>query len=109
MEQTNLAGRTVDIDLGPFVPRLSFLSDSEARLHAEIGPTVIDEVVAVDVAPIGPDVFVVSWTEQSGNFIVQVQNYQSGVVHNRARLADGQLFSATGTLRRVNQDSPRSA
>lgn len=97
-----LAGRVIDLDLGPFVPRLSFLSGSEARLQAQIGPTTVDEVLAVDVVPLGHEVYMVSWTESSGNFIVQVQDHGNGVVHNRARLADGQVFPATGTIRRVS-------
>lgn len=93
-----LSGRAFDL----FVPRLSFLSDSEARLEARIGPNIIDEVIAVEVATVRPDVYVVSWVEGSGNFIVQLQDHANGVVHNRARLADGQIFSATGTIRRVD-------
>ena len=99
---TALTGRVFDLDLGPFVPRLSFLSDGEARLQAQIGTTTVDEMLAVDVVPLGPDVYLVSWTESSGNFIVQVQDHGNGVVHNRARLADGQVFPATGTIRRVS-------
>ena len=99
MSAETLAGRAFDLDLGPFVPRLSFISDKQARLQATIGPTVVDEIIAVDVATIRPDVHVVSWVESSGNFIVQLQDHANGVVHNRARLADGQLFNATGTIR----------
>lgn len=98
MTNSTLNGRTFDIDLGPFVPRLSFLSDTEMRLEAQIGSTTIDEVVAVNIASVRPGLFVVAWTEKSGNFIVQVQDHQSGVVYNQARLADGQLFQAKGSI-----------
>lgn len=71
------------------------------RLQAQIGPDTVDEIVKVDVRPIRPEVFLVTWSESSGNYIVQLQDYQNGVVHNRARLADGQLFEVEGTLRAV--------
>ncbi len=99
MTHNTLAGRAIDVDLGPFVPRLTFLASSCMRLQAQIGPNTIDEVVAVDVTAIRPEVFLVSWTESSGNYVVQLQDHQNGVVHNRARLADGQVFEVEGTIR----------
>ncbi len=94
-----LVGQSIDVDLGMFVPRLSFVSDNEMRLQAKIGPTEIDEVVPVAVAKLRPDVFVVAWTESSGNFVVQVHDRAAGTVVNHARLADGQLFQVEGTVR----------
>jgi hypothetical protein len=101
MSHASLAGRAIDVDLGPFVPRLTFLADSRMRLQAQIGPNTVDEIVAVNVQPIRPDVFLVAWAESSGNYIVQLQDYQNGVVHNRARLADGQLFEVEATMNPV--------
>ena len=40
----------------------------------------------------------IGWTEKSGYFIVQVQDHENAVVHNYARLADGQLFCMQGAL-----------
>ena len=99
MTNTRLAGRSFDVDLGPFVPRLTFLGGSKMRLQARVGPATIDEIVSVGVKDIGPELFLVSWTESSGNYIVQLQDHQNGVVHNRARLADGKLFEVEGTIR----------
>lgn len=95
-----LAGRSMDCDFGPFVPRLTF-GRSGLRLQAVIGETTIDEVVDVSVTTVRPHAFSMSWTEKSGNFIVQVQDHEKAVVHNYARLADGQLFCAQGALRPV--------
>lgn len=95
---TSLIGKSFDCAFGDFVPRVTVLSPTELRVQATIGTTDIDEVVAGDVTSIRPGLFVMSWTEQSGNFIVQVQDHQSGVVHNYARLADGQLFCAQGVI-----------
>ncbi len=95
-----LAGKSFDCDLGPFVPRLSF-RDAGLRLQARIGDVEVDETVEVAVTTIRPNVYSMSWTEKSGNFIVHVQDHENMVVHNYARLADGQLFCTQGTIRAV--------
>lgn len=95
-----LAGHSFDCDLGPFVPRLSF-GDDGLRLRAKIGDVDIDEMVEVDITTVRPNVFSMSWTEKSGNFIVHVQDHENMVVHNYARLADGQLFCVQGKIRAV--------
>jgi hypothetical protein len=99
MTHATLNGRSFDVDLGPFIPRLTFLAEDKMRLQAQIGPATVDEVIPVDVRDIRPDVFLVSWQETNGNYIVQLQDHQNGVVHNRARLADGNLFEVEGTIR----------
>lgn len=97
-----LSGRSIDCLLGPITPRLTFGADG-LRLQAQIGDQFIDEVVDVDVTCVRPSVFAMSWTESSGNFIVQVQDHEKSIVHNYARLADGQLFCTQGTIRPVVQ------
>jgi hypothetical protein len=99
MTNVRLAGRSLDVDLGPFVPRLTFLDGSKMRLQAQIGPANVDEIVAVGVKDVGPTLCLVSWTESSGNYIVQLQDHQNGVVHNCDRLSDGSLFDVEGTIR----------
>ena len=95
-----LAGRRLDCVFGAFVPRLTF---EPGGLHIEVStPEMqIDEVVDVEVTTVRPHVFSMSWTERSGNFIVQVQDHEKSIVHNYARLADGQLFCMQGDLRPV--------
>jgi hypothetical protein len=95
-----LAGRSIDCVFEGFVPRLTFGADG-MRVQADLPDLRIDEVVAADVTTLRPDVFAVNWTEANGNFVVQVQDYENGVVHNYARLADGQLFCGSGTIRPV--------
>jgi hypothetical protein len=99
MDRTALTGRSFDVDLGPFIPHLDFLNDNQMHLTARIGDDVIDEVVDVEVATVRPEVFLVSWTEKSGNYIVQLQDHEKRIVHNRARLADGQVFQVEGVIR----------
>lgn len=96
-----LAGRSLDCDFGSFVPRLTF-SDNGLRVEVSTPDIKIDEVVDVDVTTVRPRVFAMSWTERSGNFIVQVQDHEKLIVHNYARLSDGQLFCMQGSLRAAN-------
>ncbi len=96
-----LVEKPFDCVFGAFVPRLTYRSDKELRVQASIGGTEIDEVVTVGVTNIAPDLILVSWTEQNGNFVVQLQDHGNAVVHNVARLADGQLFRGEGEIRPV--------
>ncbi|MGX9179579.1 MoaF-related domain-containing protein [Mesorhizobium sp. BHbdii] len=77
------------------------MAPTELHVQATIGATQIDEVVKSDLTGVRPDLFIMSWTEQSGNFVVQVQDHETKVVHNYARLADGQLFCAQGVIQPV--------
>lgn len=96
-----LVGRTFDCDFGSFVPRLTFRSPQELRVQAKLGDMDIDQVVQAEVTGVRPDVFIVSWVEDNGNFVVQLQDHENGVVHNHARLTDGQVFRAEGRLQLV--------
>jgi hypothetical protein len=70
-----LVGQTFDCVFGAFVPRLTFKSTEQLRVQALIGGAEID----------------------------QLQDHENGVVHNHARLADGQVFRAEGRLQPVPQ------
>jgi len=101
MFPASLSGRTYDCDFGSFVPRLTFRPEGQLRVQALLGDVDIDQFVQPDVVDIRPGVFLVSWIEDNGNFVVQLQDHDAGVVHNHARLADGQVFRAQGRLRPV--------
>lgn len=96
-----LVGKTFDCVFGPFTPRLTFQTPRRLRVQAVINGESMDDVVDVDVKTVRPDVLLVNWTESNGNFIVQVQDHRKMVVHNYARLADGQQFCAEGVIEAV--------
>jgi len=98
---TPLVGKTFECAFGPFVPRLTVLSPPELRVQATTGANDIDEVAKSHLTDARPGLFIMSWTEQSGNFIVQGQDHGNKVVHNYARLADGQVFCAQGAIQPV--------
>jgi hypothetical protein len=96
-----LAGQAFDCHFGGFVPRLTFQSPDRLRVQALIGDATIDQVVPLELVEVRPNVYIVSWVEENGNFIVQLQDHEKGVVHNHARLADSQIFRAEGRLQRI--------
>ena len=96
-----LVGQSFNCNFGSFVPQLTFRAGQELHVKATIGEIEIDQVVPVEVSSVRPEVFIVSWVEDNGNFIVQLQDHEQGVVHNHARLADGQVFRAIGRLEPV--------
>lgn len=100
----SLVGKSFDCIFGSFVPRLTILSPSELRVQATIGETLIDEVVKSDLNDVRPGVFVVNWTEQNGTFVVQVQDHENRIVHNFARLPNGESFCAKGSIQPVQAD-----
>ncbi len=93
-----LNGRAFTVDLGAIVPRLTFMGDGRMRVEADLGAQMVDELVDVDVVEVAPRLLMVSWTESSGVFVVQVQHHAAGRVHNRARLPNGEVFRAEGAL-----------
>lgn len=95
-----LAGRSIDCVFDAFTPRLTF-GAAGLRVELKLPNFEMDEIVAAEVRSIRPEVFAVNWTEPNGNFIVQVQDYANNVVHNYARLADGQQLCVTGAIRPV--------
>jgi len=97
----SLVGKTFDCVFGAFVPRLTFQSSDRLRVQAVINGAEIDDVVDLDMKSVRPNLVLLTWTEKNGNFIVQLQDHEKKVVHNYARLADGQLFCAEGAIEAV--------
>lgn len=94
----SLVGQTFDCAFGQFVPRLTVRSTTELRVQALIGDVEVDEIVKAALTGVRPNLVMMSWTEQSGTFVVQLQDHENGIVHNCDRLPDGQIFNAQGTL-----------
>jgi hypothetical protein len=96
-----LAGRAFDCIFDGFVPRLTFRPEGDLRVQARLGDVDVDQTVAVNVTEVRPSVMLVGWVEDNGNFVVQLQDHENGIVHNHARLADGQVFRMAGRLQSV--------
>lgn len=62
------------------------------------GPFARSETVDIHVVPLGNGIFVVSWQEKDGATVVNVQDYDRGLIHAFATLPSGQLLRMTGTV-----------
>jgi hypothetical protein len=96
-----LAGRSFDCVFDAFTPRITFQTSNRLRVQARLGHLDIDQALSTAVAEARPSVFMISWTENDGNFVAQVHDHEQGVVHNRTRLAGGNVFRTVGALRPV--------
>jgi predicted SnoaL-like aldol condensation-catalyzing enzyme len=105
-------GLEMDVSYPNFKVSLTFLSASQLRFEIKEGPFARTETVAIHVVPLGNSIFAVSWQEQDGATVVNVQDYDRGLVHSHATLSNGQFLRMTGTLAvarpadRVSDDCP---
>jgi predicted SnoaL-like aldol condensation-catalyzing enzyme len=106
-------GMQIDVDYPEFKVRLTLMSDAQLKFDIEEGPFAHSEVVDTQVVPLGNGIFAVSWVEQSGATVVNVQDYDRSLIHSFVRLADGRFLRMTGTFAvvrpadRISGDLPR--
>ena len=76
---------------------LTLLSTTRLKFEIAEGPFARREDVDIHVVPLGNSLFAVSWQEQSGATVTNVQDYDRGLVHSSATLPDGRFLRMTGT------------
>jgi len=59
------------------------------------------ETVATEMTELRPLLFMVTWKEQNGNTITQVQDYENGIIYSNWTSPAGEFTHAKGTLRPV--------
>ncbi len=91
-------GMQIDVTYPEFKVRLTLMSDAQLKFDIEEGPFAHSEVVDIQVVALGNGMFAISWVEESGATIVNVQDYDRGLIHSFARLADGQFLRMAGTF-----------
>lgn len=91
-------GLEVDVSYPRFKVTLTFLPDNQLRFEIEEGPFARIETVDIQLVPLGNSLFAVSWQEESGATVTNVQDYDRRVVHSFATLPDGQFLRMTGSL-----------
>lgn len=91
-------GLAMDVSYPDFEVSLTLLSTSQLRFEIKEGPLKHTEVVDIHVVPLGNSLFAVSWQEQDGATVTNVQDYDRGQIHSHATLADGRFLRMTGTI-----------
>ncbi|WP_246697394.1 MoaF-related domain-containing protein [Rhizobium sp. G21] len=91
-------GLEMDVSYPNFRVSLTLLSISQLRFEIKEGPFARTETVDIEVAPIGNGVFAVSWREESGATVANIQDYDRGLVFSFATLPDGRFLRMTGAM-----------
>jgi predicted SnoaL-like aldol condensation-catalyzing enzyme len=88
----------MDVAYPAFQVSLTLLSAAHLQFEIKEGPFARTQTVEIKVIPLGNSIFAVSWKEASGATVVNVQDYDRGLVHSFATLPDGEFLRMTGTM-----------
>lgn len=91
-------GLEMDVSYPNFQVSLTLLSIAQLRFEIKEGPFARTETVDIQVAPIGNSIFAVSWQEQSGATVTNIQDYDRSLVFSFATLPDGQFLRMRGAI-----------
>ena len=91
-------GLEMDISYPPFRASVTLLSTAQLKFQIKEGPFARTEVVDIQVVPLGNGLFSVSWQEQDGATVANVQDFDRGLCHSCATLPDGRFLRMTGTI-----------
>jgi predicted SnoaL-like aldol condensation-catalyzing enzyme len=91
-------GLEFDVSYPAFQVSLALLSATQMRFEIKDGPFARIETVEIQVEPLGNSIFAISWQEQDGATVTNVQDYDRGIVHSFATLPDGQFLRMTGAM-----------
>lgn len=91
-------GLQMDVTYPNFQARLTLLSLTQLKFEIREGPFAHTEIVDIHVVSLGNGVFAVSWQEKNGATVVNVQDYDRGVVHSYATLPGGTFLQMTGPI-----------
>lgn len=91
-------GQEMDVAYPEFTVSLALQSLTQMSFEIKEGPFAHSETVAIQVAPLGNNAFAVSWEEESGATVTNVQNYDRNIVHSFVTLPDGRFLRMTGPI-----------
>jgi phenolic acid decarboxylase len=85
-------GLEMDVTYPNFRVSLALLSVERLRFEIKEGPFARTETVDIQVVSLGNSIFAVSWQEQDGATVTNVQDYDRGLIHSCATLPGGQFL-----------------
>ena len=91
-------GLEMDVSYPDFQVSLTLLSLTQLRFEIKEGPYARTETVAIQVVPLGNSLFAVSWQEQDGATVTNVQDHDRGLIHSFATLPGGRFLRMAGTF-----------
>ncbi len=105
-------GQAMDVTYPDFKVSLTLHSNTQMTFEIKDGPFAITETVDIQVTPLGNSIFAISWQEKNGATVVNVQDYDRGVVQSFATLPDGKFLRMSGQIvvtrpaDRISDDRP---
>ena len=91
-------GQEMDVTYSAFAVHLTLHSEKRMTFEIKDGPYAHAETVAIEVVPLGNGVFAVSWQEDSGATVVNIQDFDRDVVHSFVTLPGGDFLRLTGPI-----------
>lgn len=98
-----LSGKLFLADLGAFKAELFFESNELLTFRiidgggpGEQGHT---ESVAVTIAEVRPQVYMVAWKEATGATVTHIEDHENGILYSNATLPDGNFYTMKGTIK----------
>jgi predicted SnoaL-like aldol condensation-catalyzing enzyme len=101
-------GLEMDVSYPDFAVSLTLLSGEQLRFEIKEGPFARTEVVDIQVVSLGNGIFAVSWQEQGGATVTNVQDHDRGLVHSFATLRDGRFLRMSGSFT-INRPSHQAS
>ena len=102
----DIVGNEFLVDFGMAKATLDIQSENSLRftITEKNGNEVnISETVEIEMTEIRPQLFIVTWQEKNGNTVMQVQDYEKGIVHSNWTLPNGEFIHQKGTLKAVGK------
>lgn len=102
----NIIGNKYKIDLGMAKATLDIHSDNSLTftIIEQNGNEVnASETVETKMVELRPSLFQVTWKEENGKTITQVQDYENEIVYSNVTLPNGQFVNLKGTIKQVDK------
>lgn len=91
-------GQQMDVTYPQFTVSLTLLSATHLMFDITDGPFARSETVEIAVVPLGNSRFLVSWQESDGASVVNVQDFDRGLVQSFVTLPSGEFLRMTGVI-----------
>jgi hypothetical protein len=100
----NIIGNKYKIDLGMAKATLDIHSNTSLTftIIEQSGNSVnISETVETKMVELRPQLFQVTWKEENGKTVTQVQDYENEIVYSNITLPNGQFVNLKGTIKQA--------
>jgi hypothetical protein len=100
----NIIGNKFLVTFGMAKAILHFQSETSLTftiLEKDGGEVNVAETVAVKMTELRPQLFMVTWKEESGTTVTQVQDYENEIIYSNWTIPGGEFKNIQGTLKQI--------